>query len=149
MSEIALRHQCIALMQATATGWVGFGFAETNGMAGADIVYYEAAGNRLVDAHALLAGKPVPDPCQDWKLVAASQENGKLIVEISRNLISSDTMDRNLTDDAAPRFPTPVIVAWGDSAQMDYHCPSCRGIPSQATLWPGDVQYQYACIAIQ
>jgi hypothetical protein len=133
MCEITLRRQCIALdaAQATATGWVGFGLAETSGMAGADIVYYEAAGNRLVDAHALQYGKPAPDPCQDWKLVAARQENSKLIVDISRKLISGDTMDRNLTYDAAPMFPTPVIAAWGDSAQINYHCPSCRGILSQ------------------
>lgn len=34
-----------------ATGWSAFGFSEAGGMKGADIVYYEADKNELVDSH--------------------------------------------------------------------------------------------------
>ena len=38
-------------LEATATGWVGFGLGETKGMKGADIVYYEHAAKSLTDAY--------------------------------------------------------------------------------------------------
>ena len=106
--------------------WVGFGLAEAGGMAGSDIVYYEAASNSLVDAFAVQNAKPVADHCQDWSLVAAEKSEGKLMVELSRKLLSSDTMDRNFTDDSYPLLPAAVVVAWGDSAEIQYHCNTCK-----------------------
>ena len=96
-------------------------------MKGSDIVYYEASSNRLVDAFAMKNAQPIADKCQDWTLVAAEKSEGKLIVEISRELLSSDTMDRNFTEDAAyPLLPTAIIAAWGDSTEIQYHCVTCR-----------------------
>lgn len=114
-------------LEATATGWVGFGLAETTGMAGADIVYYEAASNKLVDSFAMKHAKPTVDSCQDWLLKSAEQIGSTLAVEMSRKLVLSDMQDRNITDDSAePLLPTAVIAAWGDSEKIDYHCSTCR-----------------------
>jgi hypothetical protein len=67
-------------------------------------------------------GKPSKDTCQDWKLVAAETTGGKLIVEVSRKLVSDDsTEDRSITNDAAPLLPTPVIAAWGNHSAISYH----------------------------
>ena len=107
--------------------WVAFGLGETKGMAGADIVYYEHASKKLVDSFSVGNAKPTEDPCQDWTLVKAEQIGGKLTVHVSRKLVSSDTMDRNFTDDSAyPLQLTPVIAAWGDSAGIQYHTTSGR-----------------------
>eukprot|EP00802_Teleaulax_amphioxeia_P010269 Tamp_10295.p1 GENE.Tamp_10295~~Tamp_10295.p1 ORF type:complete len:498 (+),score=84.99 Tamp_10295:504-1997(+) len=96
-------------------------------MAGADIVYYEHASKKLVDSFSVGNAKPTEDPCQDWTLVKAEQIGGKLTVHVSRKLVSSDTMDRNFTDDSAyPLQLTPVIAAWGDSAGIQYHTTSGR-----------------------
>jgi hypothetical protein len=110
-------------LEATATGWVGFGLGETKGMKGADIVYYESAAKSLTDAYVKAAeAKPSKDTCQDWKLVAAETTGGKLIVEVSRKLVSDDsTQDRSITNDAAPLLPTPVIAAWGKDTEISYH----------------------------
>lgn len=110
-------------LETTATGWVGFGLGETKGMMGADIVYYENEAKSLTDAYVKAAeGKPSKDTCQDWKLIAAETTGGKLIVEVSRKLVSDDsTQDRSITNDAAPLLPTPVIAAWGNDAEISYH----------------------------
>ena len=114
-------------LEATATGWVAFGLAETTGMRGSDIVYYEAARAKLIDAYAPDYRKPVADTCQDWNLEAAEQQGTTISLQLSRKLLSSDTMDRNITDDAAiPLLPTPVIAAWGNSEEIEYHCSTCR-----------------------
>ena len=53
-------------LEATATGWVGFGLGETTGMQGADVVYYEKASNTLTDAYVTdTNAMPVADKCQD------------------------------------------------------------------------------------
>ena len=94
---------------------------------GADIVYYEAAANRLVDAHVKTQlAKPVADKCQDWTLVAAEQSNGKLVVEVSRKLIVTDPQDRSIANDESTPLPTPVLAAWGDSAEISYHTTAKR-----------------------
>jgi len=114
-------------VEATATGWVGFGLGETTGMAGADIVYYEAASSKLIDSYAVSHAKPTADSCQDWNLISAEKSGDKLVVEMSRRLVSTDTQDRNITNDAAaPLLPTTVIAAWGDTAEIAYHCSECR-----------------------
>jgi len=67
-------------VEATATGWVGFGLGETTGMAGADIVYYEATSNKLIDSYAVSHAKPTADSCQDWNLISAEKSGNKLVV---------------------------------------------------------------------
>jgi len=105
---------------------VGFGLAETMGMAGADIVYYETASQRLIDSFAMKNGKPTTDKCQDWQLVSAEQSRDNLAVEMRRALVSSDTQDRNITNDSAvPLLPNAVIAAWGEGA-IQHHCGTCR-----------------------
>jgi len=114
-------------LEVTATGLVGFGLAETNGMEGADIVYYQVASNTIIDSFATKYGKPTADICQDWQLVSAEQSGGNLAVEMTRRLVSDDTQDRNITDDSAvPLKPTTVIAAWGDTTEIDYHCNTCK-----------------------
>lgn len=114
-------------LEVAATGWVGFGLGETSGMKGADIVYYEAAANRLVDAHVTTElGRPMTDECQDWTLIAAEQSGGKLVVAMSRKLVSSDPQDRTIVTHDAPLLPTPVLAAWGDSAEISYHTTAKR-----------------------
>ena len=111
-------------LEATATGWVGFGLGETMGMRGADIVYYEKAANSLTDAYVTEAeAKPTADTCQDWTLVAAESSGGKLVVEVSRKLVSADSkQDRSITnDDDEKLLPTRVIAAWGDDTKISYH----------------------------
>ena len=92
-------------------------------MKGADIVYYEKAAISLTDAYVKeTSAKPTKDTCQDWKLVAAETTGGKLIVEVSRKLVSDDIkQDRSITNDAAPLLPTPVIAAWGNDDAISFH----------------------------
>lgn len=69
-------------LEATSTGLVAFGLAETTGMRGSDIVYYEAASTKLVDAYA-----PATDMCQDWTLEAAEQRGTTLSLQLVEILI--------------------------------------------------------------
>jgi len=78
---------------------VGFGLAETKGMASAYILFYETASQRLTDSFAMKNGKPTTDKCQDWQLVPAEQSHGNSAVEMRRMLVSSDTQDRSITND--------------------------------------------------
>ena len=114
-------------LEAPVVGWLAWGIAETTGMRGADIVYYEHAGGRLVDSYATRDGKPTEDQCQDWALVATETSGGKLAVELTRKLVTNDPQDRAITHDAAASlFPTRIVAAWGDSAEIQYHCSTCR-----------------------
>ena len=111
------------VLEAQATGWVGFGLGETRGMQGADVVYYEHATNRLTDAYVTTSNaKPITDESQDWTLIAAETSSSKLTVEIRRSLSPADTVhDRSITNDEEPWLPTPVIAAWGNSGEISYH----------------------------
>ena len=115
-------------LEAEATGWVGFGLGETTGMQGADVVYFEKASNTLTDAYVTATNaKPNPDKSQDWTLVASETNGTKLIVEVSRKLVTADTaQDRGITNDLAPQLPTPVIAAWGNDPSMSYHTAANR-----------------------
>jgi hypothetical protein len=110
-------------LETTVTGWVGFGLGETKGMKGTDIVYYEHEAKSLTDSYVKTAeGKSSKDTCQDWKLVAAETTGGKVIVEVSRKLVSDDnTQDRSITNDAAPLLPTSVIAVWGNDTEISKH----------------------------
>lgn len=80
------------------SGWVGFGFSEAGGMRGADIVYYEAATNTIVDSN---VGdgylRPMRDQLsQDWSLVRGETTNdGFLLFEAERDLVSANVEDPN------------------------------------------------------
>ena len=115
-------------LEATATGWVGFGLGETTGMQGADVVYYEKASNTLTDAYVTdTNAMPVADKCQDWTLVGSETSGSKLIVELSRKLVPADTaQDRGITNDLAPNLPTPVIAAWGNTPTIGQHTTANR-----------------------
>ena len=108
-----------------ATGWLGFGLAESGGMIGADIFYYEAETDTLTDAYATAYAKPVPDDCDsDWKLVdkTVDVENNFMAVEIVRALDTGDPQDRPLVEDSDLTIPpSAVIAAWGDDSGMEYH----------------------------
>jgi DOMON domain/Copper type II ascorbate-dependent monooxygenase, N-terminal domain/Copper type II ascorbate-dependent monooxygenase, C-terminal domain len=108
---------------AQATGWVGFGLAESGSMRGADIILYTAATNTLVDSYVLdQLVKPLPDDCQSWELVNSVVDNGIIIVEAERLLNTTDTQDRTIIDDSSLLIPpTRVIAAWGNDSEPSYH----------------------------
>lgn len=110
------------MLQANATGWVGFGIAEAGAMMGADILYYEASSNQATDAFALDFVTPTPDYQQDWTLTSASNLNGRITIEAFRLLDTMDSQDTKITNDSWPAIDgTRIIAAWGDSARIQYH----------------------------
>ena len=132
---------------ARATGWVGFGLAEAGGMRGADVVYYTASTNELVDAYVLsdyMSG-PQPDTCQNWELRNAQSDGGFVIFEAVRDLNTGDPQDRPIINDINPgEVPAHrIIAAWGDTPQISYHGLTGRvksairfyGAPNAATLF--------------
>jgi DOMON domain len=83
-----------------ASGWVGFGLAESGSMRGADIIMYSAESNELVDSYVLAdLVTPMPDDCQSWTLVNSVTQDGFIIFEAYRLLDTGDTQDRPITDD--------------------------------------------------
>jgi Copper type II ascorbate-dependent monooxygenase, C-terminal domain/Copper type II ascorbate-dependent monooxygenase, N-terminal domain/DOMON domain len=108
---------------AQATGWVGFGFAESGSMLGADIVMYTAATDTLTDSFVLdQPVKPIADDCQSWELVNSVVDGGFIIFEAKRLVNTNDTQDRNLIDDSFSIIPsTRVIAAWGNMSEPLYH----------------------------
>jgi hypothetical protein len=113
-----------------AQGWLGFGLAEAGGMKGADIVYYTASTNQLVDAYVLddYEYGPQPDECQNWELLEAWSSGGFIIFEAVRDLDTGDTQDRPIINDGNPgNVPAHrIIAAWGDSPEISYHGPTNR-----------------------
>lgn len=111
-------------------GWLGFGLAEAGGMKGADIVYFTASTNKLVDAYVLDAFEygPQVDDCQNWELRDARTSDDFLIFEAARDLDTGDTQDRAIINDGDPgNVPAHrIIAAWGDSEQISYHGPANR-----------------------
>jgi Copper type II ascorbate-dependent monooxygenase, N-terminal domain/Copper type II ascorbate-dependent monooxygenase, C-terminal domain/DOMON domain len=108
---------------AQATGWVGFGFAESGSMLGADIVMYTAATDTLTDSFVLdQPVKPIADDCQSWELVNSVVDGGFIIFEAKRPVNTNDTQDRNLIDDSFSIIPsTRVIAAWGNTSEPLFH----------------------------
>lgn len=109
-------------LEANTTGWVGFGISEsTSGsMPGSDILMATVDGNTqqatLFDRFAVGYIDPVPDSCQDWHLVSASESSSKTFVEVTRKLSVSSSEDR-------PFVPgeMQVIIAVGASDSLVYH----------------------------
>lgn len=110
---------------ARATGWVGFGLAETGGMRGADMVIFESANpNQIRDAHVLDVRFPIDDTCQDWILQDSNMNDGFIIFEAYRKLNTKDAQDREIINDSNPVIPAHVVIAaWGDSPTASYHGP--------------------------
>lgn len=112
---------------AEATGWVGLGISEMGGMAGSDIVFFEASGSQLVDAYGTGTARPKVDDQQDWTLLDSIVEDGLILFEAERKLDTGDTMDWPISDDSDLMFPgTKLIAAWGDTEEMHYHGPDNR-----------------------
>ena len=107
-----------------AAGWLGIGLAEVGGMPGADMILFTASENKLIDAYATEYASPIEDQCQDWSLEysTVNLEQGFLIFEASRELITGDPKDRNITDDSNPSAPSQrVIFAYGETPSLSYH----------------------------
>jgi DOMON domain len=108
---------------ARATGWVGFGIAETNGMLGADMVIFEAANPGVLrDAHVLDVRMPIDDDCQDWVFKNSTVDDGFIIFEGYRKLDTLDSQDHSILDDSDTLIPPQrILAAWGDDAAVGYH----------------------------
>ena len=119
-------HLLTLSVEAPATGWVGFGIAESGAMKGADIVYFEAASSNLVDAFAIDYAKPQPDACQDWYLLTGESDGSMIRFTAQRVLDTSDPSDWPITVDTEPMNPNRYIAAWGNSAEISYHGPENR-----------------------
>ena len=107
-----------------AEGWVGLGISEAGGMRGSDVAIYESSTGVLTDAHVVdELAKPITDDCQSWDLVdAAVDEDGWLIVEMTRALDTFDTQDHPIRNDVgATVSPTRLIAAWGDGDSVSFH----------------------------
>jgi hypothetical protein len=107
-----------------ATGWVGFGISEAGGMLGSDMALFETEHPSSVkDAYVLEDfAHPKLDDCHHWTLLNVQNENGWLIVELSRPFDTQDMQDHAIVDDSAPMVvPTRLIAAWGDSPTVSYH----------------------------
>jgi len=109
-------------MAAKATGWIAMGFSENGGMAGADIVSYEAATDVLTDGHILEEFIPLVDECENYELLDATVGEVFMIVEFQRLVDTGDMQDRALIDDSGLDVAVSrVIFAWGDTPSMQYH----------------------------
>ena len=108
-----------------ATGWVGIGFSEVGGMKGADIVYYEASSNELIDSHVGdYYGMPTIDTIQDWTLKSGQMTgDGYIIFEARRSLFTNvGHEDHAIVDDSDILvLDHRIIGAWGDTPQISYH----------------------------
>eukprot|EP00966_Prymnesium_polylepis_P045950 1063559-Prymnesium_polylepis.1 len=82
---------------AETTGWVGFGFASSGGMHGADIMIGlvdDISGTgEIGDYWSADNGLPKLDAQQDWSLITASQSDGVTTLSAKRRLITSDNED--------------------------------------------------------
>lgn len=107
------------------SGWVGFGFSEAGGMRGADIVYYEAASNTIVDSHVDDGYlRPMRDQLsQDWSLVRGETTNdGFLLFEAERDLVAANVEDHDIVNDSSLWVANHRIIgAWGNASTISFH----------------------------
>ncbi len=116
-------HIAVAVKIMSEEGWAAFGFSETGGMRGADVVYFTTSSRTAVDAHILdYLGTPMANEEQDWVLDNHLVTNdGYLIFEATRKLVTEDIFDRKIVDDSSVFVSNhKVIGAWG-SDQISYH----------------------------
>lgn len=119
-----------------ASGWVGVGIAEMGGMAGSDILIFEKQQAKLYDAYGVAYERPKVDEQQDWTLLTAGddsslqqqqEQDGIIIFEAERDLVTGDPMDWPIVDDSNPTLSgTKLIFAWGNTEEMHYHGPDNR-----------------------
>lgn len=112
-------------MVAKTTGWVGFGIADPAGaaMPGADMAIgwlVDRSGEGVVgDYYAPGYSTPQRDECEDWSLVAATQNgDGYTAVEITRPLDTGDSQDHSVSKDWST---LAVMGAMGSSDFLSYH----------------------------
>jgi len=114
-------------VKSNSQGWAGIGFSETGGMKGADVIYYEASTDELVDAH---VGdgymRPTRDQWrQDWSLLSSHVNDGYVLFEAERDLIVADNPgeeDHNIVDDSNIWVANHKIIgAWGNGSTMSFH----------------------------
>ena len=126
-------------LQANHTGWLGIGFAEeaSGSMKGSDIVTVEVVDGetRVQDRHCnWVASNPeqgtLSDPQallmdgltadedvhNDWTVHGGYEDEGQMVVEISRPLDTGDLQDRVIT-----MGNTKIIWAWNDGDDVGYH----------------------------
>lgn len=115
-------------VKSNSQGWAGIGFSETGGMKGADVVYYEAATNKLVDAHVGDGyAMPMKDQLsQDWSLLSSNTtDDGYISFEAERALIVASTPgheDHNIVNDSSVWVANRRIIgAWGSGTTMSFH----------------------------
>jgi len=108
---------------AKAKGWVGFGLSENGGMQGADVVLFQAnKPDELQDSFILEERLPIADDCQSWTFVNSQTEDGFLIFEASRLLVTGDNRDHPILNDSSETVPLHrVIAAWGDLEEVGFH----------------------------
>lgn len=131
---------------AKAEGWVGFGFSESGGMEGSDIVYLSASQpTQLWDGYIKNDKKPLVDTCQNWLFIRSVVEDGYILLEAQRLLRTEDThQDRPLIPDSDPvSLATLVIGAWGDDkdngSRIGYHGPNSR-VRGQLRLYQASME---------
>jgi hypothetical protein len=133
---------------ANATGWVGFGLAESGSMRGADVILYTAETDELVDSYVLDdLVTPMPDDCQSWTLVNSivDAQDGFIIFEATRALNTGDSQDRVMIDDSNDFIPaTRIIAAWGDSSTPSYHGVDNRAKSSVRFMGATSSEEEYA-----
>jgi DOMON domain len=113
-------------LAARANGWLSFGHSENGGMSGSDILIYEAANpDVVIDAYVLEERQPIVDDCaSNWILHSSKEnfDNGFIMIEVSRTLVTGDLQDRSVLNDTDLIFaPHRVIAAWGDEPNYGYH----------------------------
>lgn len=113
-------------VEATTTGWVGFGLSEAAAMRGADIMMGHVnptTGKAAVgDYHSSANGKPVRDGCQDWSVHHGEEKDGSTLIIASRKLTTNDSNDRPILLSGLTK--TGLIFAYGagdDHASYTYH----------------------------
>ena len=98
-------------VNASTTGWVGFGVSPNGQMPGSDVViawvnndgqvffqvsssyvlYTKSCTTNLQDRHAIGRFLPPVDDSQDWTIISGEEINGRTILEFSRPFLSCDT----------------------------------------------------------
>lgn len=110
--------------------WIGFGLSESGHMLGSDIVSVSfhddkiSADDRYVNwtAFPFTTGQqlyPYLDTQNDWTLLCGDASDTELTAIVQRNLDTKDINDR-----VFKKGSLPVVYAWGNTTEIDYHGPN-------------------------
>ncbi|KAI4879957.1 hypothetical protein NFI96_018374 [Prochilodus magdalenae] len=113
-----VRDSILFELRVKTTGWVGFGFSPSGGMAGADIVIggFGPNGIHFTDRHAVGNSLPLLDERQDYKLVYLTEADGQTVMKFQRSISACDEDDYAITD-----IPVKLIYAYGKTDNISYH----------------------------